>query len=273
MHLQNQSQMKKTTEITDTKILETFFRKNTALNIYAIGDLDEFFREYTDFYALTDDEEIRQVVFIYRGVELPVLHGICEEESEEEMKELLSDIISILPAKFYSHLSSGIEDVFKKNYLPESRGKYYKMTLLKKNFRQIPPDNNEIIRRITAADYGSLNEFYDSAFPENWKDERMYETGKYFGYFEGENIKGVAGIHVYSPLFRVAALGNITTDPEIRGRSVCKKVTSALCSDLFETVDIIGLNVHTGNEPAIRCYRSLGFEISGIFEEFMIQKK
>ena len=101
----------------------------------------------------------------------------------------------------------------------------------------------------------------------------MYETGKYFGYFKGEKILGVAGIHVYSSLFRVAALGNITTDPDFRGQSVCKKVTSVLCRDLFETTDIIGLNVHKENVSAISCYKSLGFEINGNFEEFMICRK
>lgn len=265
--------MKRTTKITDTKILEKYFRKNTALNIYAIGDLDEFFFEYTDFYALTSEEEIRQVVFIYKGSELAVLQGICEEDEEEEMKELVTEIIPALPDKFYSHLSSGIEDVLKEKYSPESHGKYFKMSLVKNNFRQFPGDETETIKRITADKYDSLNEFYERAYPGNWTDKRMYVTGKYFGYFDEEKIIGVAGIHVYSSAFRVAALGNITTDPDFRGRSVCKKVTSALCSDLFETTDIIGLNVHSENESAIKCYKSLGFEISGNFEEFMITRK
>ena len=100
----------------------------------------------------------------------------------------------------------------------------------------------------------------------------MLETGKYFGYINGGEIRGAAGIHVYSPLYRVAALGNITTDPEFRGQSVCRKVTSALCRDLFETVDLIGLNVDTGNAAAIKCYTNCGFEICGIYEEFMFRK-
>lgn len=265
--------MKTTNKITDKEILETFFRKNTALNIYAIGDLDEFFFEYTDFYALISDEEICQVVFVYRGSELAVLQGICADDEREELKELVSEIIPALPEKFYSHLTPGIEEVFKEKYSMKSYGKYFKMSLLKKNFNYIPADETEIIKRITPDKFESLNEFYDRAYPGNWKDERMYETGKYFGYFNGEKIIGVAGIHVYSSLFRVAALGNITTDPDYRGQSVCKKVTSVLCRDLFETTDIIGLNVQKDNASAISCYKSLGFEISGNFEEFMISKK
>lgn len=265
--------MKRTTEITDTEILETFFRKNTALNIYAIGDLDEFFLAYTNFYALIADAQIRQVVYIYRGSEPAVLQGICEEDEKEIMKDLVSEIIPVLPEKFYSHLTPGIEDVFKEKYSLKSYGKYFKMSLLKNNFKFIPADETEIIKRITPDEFESLNEFYDRAYPGNWKDERMYETGKYFGYFKGEKIIGVAGIHVYSSLFRVAALGNITTDPDFRGQSVCKKVTSVLCRDLFETTDIIGLNVHKENVSAIRCYKSLGFEINGNFEEFMICRK
>ena len=170
--------MKRTTEITDTEILETFFRKNTALNIYAIGDLDEFFLAYTNFYALIADAQIRQVVYIYRGSEPAVLQGICEEDEKEIMKDLVSEIIPVLPEKFYSHLTPGIEDVFKEKYSLKSYGKYFKMSLLKNNFKFIPAEETEIIKRITPDEFESLNEFYDRAYTENRKDERKYEKGK-----------------------------------------------------------------------------------------------
>ncbi|MCY7360679.1 MAG: hypothetical protein LH629_01215 [Ignavibacteria bacterium] len=67
-------------------------------------------------------------------------------------------------------------------------------------------------------------------------------------------------------------LGNITTDPEFRGQSVCKKVTSVLCKDLFETVDVIGLNVHSDNSAAIKSYENIGFKITYYYEEIMFEK-
>ena len=34
-----------------------------------------------------------------------VLQGICEEDEKEIMKDLVSEIIQVLPEKFYSHLT------------------------------------------------------------------------------------------------------------------------------------------------------------------------
>lgn len=100
----------------------------------------------------------------------------------------------------------------------------------------------------------------------------MLGTGKYFGYFDNDKIAGISGIHVYSKEYKVAALGNITTGIEYRGKSVCTKLTSALCSDLFKTVDLIGLNVSESNVAAIRCYEKTGFKEYAGFEECMFRK-
>jgi len=72
---------------------------------------------------------------------------------------------------------------------------------------------------------------------------------------------------VYSPRQRVAALGNITTHPEHRGRGHARAVTARLCQHLAESTDHIGLNVKAHNVTAIRCYESLGFEVAAKYDE------
>ena len=54
----------------------------------------------------------------------------------------------------------------------------------------------------------------------------MLETGKYFGIRREGILVSVAGIHVYSPEYDVAALGNITTHPDFRGQGLGRKVTA-----------------------------------------------
>ena len=65
--------------------------------------------------------------------------------------------------------------------------------------------------------------------------------------------------------------GNIATHPAHRGRGLGTKVTAALCKRLLLTVDAIGLNVRTGNVPAIRAYEKLGFETLTTYNEFMVE--
>jgi len=145
------------------------------------------------------------------------------------------------------------------------------MALNNKNLLIKEKDNN--IKRLGMNDLARISELYDISYPDNFFDKRMLGTGKYFAYYDKEILTGVAGIHVYSEIYKVAALGNITILPEYRGRSIGQKLTSALCNDLLNTVDNIGLNVYSENQAAISCYKKIGFEIIGEYEEYLIQKQ
>jgi predicted GNAT family acetyltransferase len=80
-------------------------------------------------------------------------------------------------------------------------------------------------------------------------------------------------VHVYSRRYRVAALGNIATHPDYRGKGYGKVVAARVCKSLLNDIDHIGLNVKTDNKGAIRCYQKLGFETVGAFGEFNVELK
>jgi predicted GNAT family acetyltransferase len=98
----------------------------------------------------------------------------------------------------------------------------------------------------------------------------MLRTKQYFGLRLKNRLLSVAGIHVYSEKYKVAALGNIVTHPDYRGKGYSKAVTARLCQSLAEHVDNIGLNVKADNTAAISMYRKLGFEIVGTYFELMV---
>ena len=133
-------------------------------------------------------------------------------------------------------------------------------------------DTEEEIHRLDFDDEQNLLKLYEGHYPANYFDKRMLETGKYFGYFESDVLIGVAGIHVYSPVMKVAALGNIVVAGGQRRKGICRKLVSTLCKDLLKTVDVIGLNVHSENVSAISCYERCGFEVIGEYEEYLIKK-
>ncbi|HEX4915985.1 MAG TPA: GNAT family N-acetyltransferase, partial [Vicinamibacterales bacterium] len=86
----------------------------------------------------------------------------------------------------------------------------------------------------------------------------MLESGTFFGMFEGGEIVAAAGTHLVAPDEGAAAIGNVYTRRDRRGRGYGRIVTSAVIADLRE-MGTIGLNVKAGNLPAIRIYESLGF--------------
>ena len=80
---------------------------------------------------------------------------------------------------------------------------------------------------------------------------------------DASGIASAGGVHFCSTQYGVAALGNIATRPGRRGHGLAKAVTARVCRSLLRVVPELGLNVESGNTPAIRCYRSLGFETAG----------
>jgi ribosomal protein S18 acetylase RimI-like enzyme len=256
--------------LTDTNRIETFLRRNPALHLYELGDLDDFFFPYTSWYSYEKDGEIKSLVLLYKGTELPVLLAL-DDPGSAAMPELLDELKDKIPKSFYCHLTPGLESSLEDRFSLEPHGTHHKMTLTDKSMLDAVDASGAI--QLDARDKEEILEFYASAYPGNWFDARMLETGKYFGLRRNGRLASIAGIHVYSPKYKVAALGNIATLPEFRGRGLGTGVTAALCRNLLNTVDIIGLNVKTDNADAIRCYQKLGFEITGEYNEFMANER
>lgn len=256
--------------LTDKSIIEHSLRKNTPLNIYQLGDLDDFFWKYTTWYG-DDEQNPQNIILLYSGVNPPTMIALTNADING-MNALLKNVKQHLPEKFYCHLTPGLINVFSENEIIEDLGLHYKMTLKELN-TDIKIDENKI-RQLTPDDYEVIKSFYSVSYPGNWFDKRMLETGMYYGYFENDengSLLGIAGIHVYSPEYKIAALGNITTHPKHRGKGISTQVTYKLCSELLKKVEHIGLNVMPDNEAAIKCYKKIGFEVTAEYEEYFLR--
>lgn len=246
--------------------IEVFLRKNVPLHIYSIGDLDDFFWQDTEWHALKEGDEIQALALIYTGLPVPTLQALSEQAGP--MRQLLRSIFHILPDRFHAHLSPGVGEVFKGQYEMETCEKHYKMVL---NNNQLPDNmDREQVIRLTDMDLNQMHQLYEEAYPGNWFDPRMLKTGQYFGIKIDNKLVSVAGIHVYSEKYKVAALGNIVTHPDFRGRGFAQSVTVQLCRSLSENVNHIGLNVKSDNTAAVALYKKLGFEITAHYFECMI---
>jgi len=180
---------------------------------------------------------------------------------------LLEKLKPILPNKMNVHLSPHLLDVFGKENRIEYYGFNNKMQLTQKV--SAPDDKN--IRKLGVLDLPIIQKFYKISYPNNWFDSRMLLTDKYYGYFIHNQLIGISGVHVYSAEYKAAVLGNIATHPQYRGQQIGTKLTSALCSDLQQTVDVIGLNVKANNEYAIKCYEKIGFKKIGMYDECLLR--
>lgn len=246
--------------------IERFCRRNPALHVYALGDLDDFFWPHTTWYALRDGAEVRQLVLLYSGQPLPVVLAYAEPPIAQ-MSDLMREIVRLLPRRFYAHLTKGIAEVLGDAYSSTSHGAYHKMSLTAPA-RVFEIDGSAAVA-LSAADTEDLLALYAAAYPGNWFMPRMLETGFYFGVRRGETLVSVAGVHVYSAPYRAAALGNIATRPDARGQGLATVATARLCQELGHAgVESIGLNVKADNRSAIACYEKLGFERIADYGEY-----
>jgi len=253
----------------DKSTIEGKLRENIYLHIYGIGDLDEFFWPYTTWYASKTDTGISEIAMLYIGQSLPTLLALSDKPGC--MRDLVGSISHLLPRRFYAHLSPGVESVLGKNHHVISHGEHLKMWL---NTRSIidASDCSDTIA-LGCDDLEEIIEFYLRCYPGNWFDPRMLETEQYFGIREDGTLISIAGIHVFSPEYKVAALGNIATAPEYSNKGYASHATARTCQSLLGVVSDIGLNVKADNDPAISCYEKLGFGIVASYGEYMVERK
>ena len=254
--------------LTDKGRIEAFLRRNPELHIYSLGDLDDYFWPNTTWYGWEEAGEIRDVVLLYTGSTLPTVVGISEQPAR--MRDLLRAVGPLLPERFSAHLSPGREQAFEQTHRIASHGPHYKMGLHDTTrARQI--DCSAVVR-LTHHDLHDLLELYGESYPGNWFDPRMLETEQYFGLHLDGGLVSVAGVHVYSRQYRVAAIGNVVTHTARRNRGYGRLVMARLCQSLLESADHIGLNVKADNDAALACYKELGFEMVAPYGEFTLTR-
>ncbi|MDZ4872485.1 MAG: hypothetical protein CLLPBCKN_001873 [Chroococcidiopsis cubana SAG 39.79] len=253
----------------DKNQIETFLRSHTFLHLYELGDLDDFFWNNTTWYALTNRQKIQQIALLYTGIPLPVLLALTEEP--RSMQDLLQSILHLLPRKLYAHLSKDLVTVFADKYQVESYGLHYKMALTNSSYLNTFDTSDAI--PLAGSNLKELEGLYSQSYPDNGFNPRMLDIGYFYGIKQDKNLVSVAGIHVYSSQYKVAALGNITTHPQFRGRGLAKLVCAKLCQELLQTVTHIGLNVKVDNASAIACYSQLGFEPIATYGEYSLGLK
>lgn len=256
-------------QISDRKKLAKYFRQDLPLHAYSLGDLDDLYWPKTIYYGKSVGEKISHISLLYRGEGLPVLLMLGPQEYFSD--EYYRSLSPLLPDSFYAHLSLGLDSLFRQDYEIKDQGEHYKMSLIKSG--ELEYTDPKILVQLTESHHSELENLFQISYPDNAYDPQMLTTGKYYGIRAGDKLVCVAGIHVYSSRYRVAALGNITTHPEFRNRGYARMATSSLIRDLLREVDYIGLNVKSNNLPAIHLYQSLGFEIASKYGEYSLKKR
>lgn len=239
--------------LADRERLRAYLRREPALHLYELGDLDDFFWPHTRWYALEEGAELRAVALLYVAAEPPTLLAFGDHAP---LAVLLAALRDELPARLHTLLAPGLHEVLSPRYASEPPIDMWKLALTDRT--RLAGVSTAGVSRLGPADRAEVEAFFARAYPDNWFDPRMLETGQYFAIRDGA-LAAAGGIHVYSPVESVAALGNIAVAESHRGRGLGTRLTARICTSLLETVEHVGLNVRSDNLAALACYQRLGF--------------
>ncbi len=244
-------------ELRDRHVLAAFLRRNASAHVYELGDLDDFDWPFTRWFGSEADGRLGQVALLYTQPDVPVLIAIAEEPNAG-MAELMRALLPTLPSELYVHVSPPLLEVFCERYAIEHSEPHLKLALTRMDGL---PTAALPVELLEESDLPELDAFYRQAYPETWFTARMLATGRYVGVRREGRLACVAGVHVYSPTWGAAALGNVATLPELRGQGLAQGACAALCLLLLgDGIETIALNVRADNDAAIAAYERLGFE-------------
>ncbi len=234
----------------DRAAIRAILETDRAWSLYALGDLEPGFFEQCEWFAPRDGAPA--VALLYRGVKPPVLFALGD------LTPLL-DEIRYEPA-LYLHVQPGNVDALSTRYHISHRKEMWRMILDAERYRPVPgagavrlaPSDLDEVRRLYA-DGGSAGEAPDFFFPAML--EQVFD-----GIREDGELISAAGTHLVAPGESVAAVGNIYTRRDRRGRGLAARATTAVVDELLRLgIRTIGLNVDQRNAAAIRIYERMGF--------------
>jgi RimJ/RimL family protein N-acetyltransferase len=256
-------------ELRDRDVLARFLRGRPAVHAYELGDLDDFFWPRTRWLGWQLGGRVEQLALVYDEPDPPVLLAFAEGPGQG-MRDLLRSIVRELPAGVYAHLSPGLLDALAPELVPSSPSvPHLKLGLVDPG--AVRAHETRHAELLSSTDLTEVEGFYDRAYPGTWFQPRMLETGRYIGIRRDGALVCVAGVHVWSPAWGVACLGNVATVPAARGTGLATAACADLCRILLDDgIDVISLNVRADNAPAIRAYEKLGFAHAADYVEVML---
>lgn len=253
----------------DPAPIRAFLRRDPPLSAYALGDLDPALWPESAFWGAWRDGELATVTLLFHGLTPPVLTAFGEAGGFRAALETLA-----LPPELYALLLPEYEAHLRAFYRLHNPHHEWRMLLDEAAFA---PPSLDGVRRVLPEHADALAQLFRQAADPGEEivafTPSQIARGAFFGVWRGGELVAVAGTHVWARAEGVAAIGNVFTRPDARGRGYATACTAAVVRQALRVgMRWIVLNVRRENAPAVRVYEKLGFRRYGAFVEGPAQR-
>jgi len=239
----------------DPAAIRTILERDRRWAAYALADLAPEYSAPACWRIATDGRPA--LLLVYRGFQPPVLfaHGAAAD-----LAPLLTEIAA--EPEFCLSVRLDAATLLRAGgYEIRDEKKMWRMAVEPARF--VPQPDTAV--RLGPEDYDGLVSLHrdgDAAGEAPpFFHAGMLRHGVYFGIRECGAIVAAAGTHVLAERESVAAIGNVYTRRDRRGRGFAARVTGAVTGELVRLgLRTVVLNVGELNAAAICVYKRLGFE-------------
>jgi ribosomal protein S18 acetylase RimI-like enzyme len=234
----------------DKNTLEQILKADPIWSAYALADLEPEHQKFCTWHTAGT-----ALTLIYRGMEPPVLFTLGRPQ---DLAVMLAEVpegryqLTCLPA----HL-----DPINSFLQTEALVDMWRMVFVKPRKQLLVGDAVPTrLRDRNLSDIQML--FRDKAEAPDAFLPAQLNSGVFYGIYQQSHLVAVAGTHVLSHRYKLAAIGNVFTDPAYRGKGFASLATQAVVNELIsERIANIVLNVAQSNTAAIKAYKRVGFEV------------
>jgi ribosomal protein S18 acetylase RimI-like enzyme len=247
----------------DKGLLRSFLERDRLRAGYAVADLEE--REFAKsrWGVASEGGELIAVVLEYGGLTPQPLFVMGDPDG---IIAILRDVIR--PRLAFLAADESLLGPIAGLYRIDAGPPMVRMAVDRRTFQPVPGP----VQRLVPADIVDLNRLYGLGFA-GWLPADSISNGVYYGVRIAGRLVAAAGTHVISPEGRIAAVGNVMTHTDFRGRGFAKQTTSAVTQELLRSCDDVVLNVRADNPPALAAYRALGYRDYCHFEELLVHRR
>jgi len=241
--------------LSDASTIRNLLETDRPWSAYPLGDLAPGLFEQGSWYCPSAGDQA--LVLLFRGFTPPVLFTLG---SPEVLGRLLSEIP--FEPSVYVHIRPEILPILTARYSVPNPVKIWRMALDPRAFAA--PASSGVVR-LSLADLAAVEALYADGESTGEKPHffrpSMLQDAIFYGVWENKELIAAAGTHLVVPAEGVAAIGNVYTRRDRRGRGLAARTASAVVNDLVGMrIQTIVLNVAQQNLPAIRIYERLGFK-------------